>query len=73
MSDRTRALVVVVSLAIAAACVAACGDDIRCYAPDESACGVPGPSDAASDAPADSADADAHGTDVGDADSGEGG
>ena len=55
------------------ALVAGCGgDDIRCYAPDESACGIPSATDA--DAAADSAtDADARGADVGDADTGEGG
>ena len=73
MIDRARAWVLVVSLAIVAACVAACGDDIRCIAPDESACGVAAPTDAAHDAPADSVDADANGNDVGDAESGEGG
>jgi hypothetical protein len=79
---RARVIGVVASLsilsmlAIGGALVAACGgDDIRCYAPDESACGVPnddgGPASDASDA--DSA-GDSRGADVGaDAESGDGG
>jgi hypothetical protein len=85
---RARVVVAFVSLVVASACVAACGDDIRCYAPDESACGVPNASDAsdASDAfdgaPIDGGDArldtgspaDSGGSDVGaDAEGGEGG
>ncbi len=80
MSGRARAAVVVALLALGAASVAACGDDIRCYAPDESACGISSDaaggadSGAGADADADAA-ADAEGgADAGaDADAGEGG